>query len=208
MRRRVQPLQALRMLEGIVEPAERVAVFVAVLRNGEVEAVLRLEQHLCGADLQNVEDLARPFAREQQPAQLLKIGRLVLTQHDFEECLRLGRGQRLGICEQCQFPGRGARVGDCRDFLLLEVVGNAVARHLVGRIMRRPVVVLAQQATMPLIGVLGNGSAAESEPKITALKGRLSELGYFDGKNVYFYALRTRKSAGLMTRKLSVTESQ
>jgi hypothetical protein len=25
---------------------------------------------------------------------------------------------------------------------------------------------------------------------------------------VYFYALRTRKSAGLMTRKLSVTESQ
>ena len=125
------------MLEGIVEPAERVAVFVAVLRNGEVEAVLRLEQHLCGADLQNVEDLARPFAREQQPAQLLKIGRLVLTQHDFEECLRLGRGQRLGICKQCQFPRRGARVGDCRDFLLLEVVGNAVARHLVGRIPAR-----------------------------------------------------------------------
>jgi|HubBroStandDraft_6_1064221.scaffolds.fasta_scaffold3034917_1 hypothetical protein len=77
-----------------------------------------------------------------------------------------------------------------------------------GSTMLRPVVVLAQQATMPLIGVLGNGSAAESEPKITALKGRLSELGYFDGKNVYFYALRTRKSAGLMTRKLSVTESQ
>src|ERR1700682_4344342 len=29
------------------------------------------------------------------------------------------------------------RVGDCRDFLLLELVGNAVARHLVGRIPAR-----------------------------------------------------------------------
>src|SRR5580700_10418575 len=96
---RVQQLQALRMLEGIVEPAERVAVFVAVLRNREVQAVLRLEQYLCGADLQNVEDLARPLAREQKPAQLLEIGWLVLMQHDVEEGLRLGRGQRLGVCK-------------------------------------------------------------------------------------------------------------
>jgi hypothetical protein len=113
------------MLEGIVEPAERIAVFVAVLRNGEVEAVLRLEQHLSGADLQNIEDLARPFAGEQQGAQRLEIGRLVLMQHDFEECFRFGRGQRLGIRKQCRFHGRGARVGDCRDFLLLANTSSA-----------------------------------------------------------------------------------
>src|SRR6201999_4269900 len=61
---RVQQFQPLRMLEGIVEPAERVAIFVAVLRNREVETVLRLQQYLRCADLQDIEDLARPFARE------------------------------------------------------------------------------------------------------------------------------------------------
>ncbi len=38
-----------------------------------------------------------------------------------------------------------------------------------------------------------------------AVRGLAHLLGYFQ---LYPYALRTRKSAGLMTRKLSVTESQ
>jgi putative ABC transport system substrate-binding protein len=73
-----------------------------------------------------------------------------------------------------------------------------------GSTMLRPVVVLAQQATMPLIGVLGNGSAAESEPKITALKGRLSELGYFDGKNVL---IEYRWAEGHNDRLLGLADS-
>jgi putative tryptophan/tyrosine transport system substrate-binding protein len=73
-----------------------------------------------------------------------------------------------------------------------------------GSTMLRPVVVLAQQATMPLIGVLGNGSAAESEPKITALKGRLSELGYFDGKNVL---IEYRWAEGHNDRLLDLADS-
>ena len=73
-----------------------------------------------------------------------------------------------------------------------------------GSTMLRPVVVLAQQATMPLIGVLGNGSAAESEPKITALKGRLSELGYFDGKKVL---IEYRWAEGHNDRLLGLADS-
>src|SRR5262249_4776980 len=88
---RVQEFQALRVLEVVVEPAERVAVLVAWWRNGEVEAVLRLQQDLRGADLQDVENLARSLAGKQQPAQRLEMIRLVLMQHDIEEGLRLGR---------------------------------------------------------------------------------------------------------------------
>jgi ABC-type uncharacterized transport system substrate-binding protein len=55
-----------------------------------------------------------------------------------------------------------------------------------------------------LIGVLGNGSAAESEPKITALKGRLSELGYFDGKNVL---IEYRWAEGHNDRLLGLADS-
>ena len=58
------------MLEGVIEPAQRVAVFVAVLRDGEVGTVLGLEQHLRCAELKHIEDLARPSARKQQPAQV------------------------------------------------------------------------------------------------------------------------------------------
>ena len=52
----IEQLQPLRMLELVPEPAQRVAVLVAMLRQGEVEFVVRLEHDLGDADLDRVED--------------------------------------------------------------------------------------------------------------------------------------------------------
>jgi putative tryptophan/tyrosine transport system substrate-binding protein len=49
-----------------------------------------------------------------------------------------------------------------------------------------PVTSWAQQSTMPSIGFLGVGSAADSMPQITAVRRGLSELGFIEGKNVLF----------------------
>jgi putative ABC transport system substrate-binding protein len=49
-----------------------------------------------------------------------------------------------------------------------------------------PVAVRAQQSAMPLVGVLGSGSAAEAAPQLIALRRGLSELGYIEAKNVVF----------------------
>jgi len=57
------------------------------------------------------------------------------------------------------------------------------------------------------------GEADRSGPKFVARRSgrkgnRLQQKKFFGRFMVYPYALRTRKSAGLMMRKLSVTESQ
>src|ERR1700752_1176909 len=49
-----------------------------------------------------------------------------------------------------------------------------------------PATAWAQQLTMPSIGILVSGSAAEMVPQITAFRSGLSELGYIEGKNVRF----------------------
>ena len=77
------------MLEVVVEPAERVEILVAMLRDREVERVLRLEQDLSGADLEDIEDLARSLAGQQQAAQGFLMLRLVSMEHDVEERRRL-----------------------------------------------------------------------------------------------------------------------
>jgi putative tryptophan/tyrosine transport system substrate-binding protein len=53
-----------------------------------------------------------------------------------------------------------------------------------GGVMLWPVTVWAQQSTMPLIGILGVGSAAGAAAQITAFERGLSELGYIEGNNV------------------------
>ena len=68
---------------------------------------------------------------------MLQICRLVLVQDNLKKRLRLRRRQRLGVRKQRLLPGRGAGIGDGRDLLLLEVVGDTVARHLVGRVPAR-----------------------------------------------------------------------
>jgi len=47
-----------------------------------------------------------------------------------------------------------------------------------------PFAAWAQQSAMPLIGVLGSGSAADSVRQITAFRSGLSELDYIEGQNV------------------------
>ena len=127
----VEQLEPLRMIEGVVEPAERIAIFVAVLRGREVERVARLDQHLGGADLQHVENLARSLTGEQQAGDVLELGRLVLVERRVEQRLRLGERERFAVLQKRQFFLGGAGIGDGGYFLFLDVMGDAVARHFV-----------------------------------------------------------------------------
>jgi putative tryptophan/tyrosine transport system substrate-binding protein len=61
-----------------------------------------------------------------------------------------------------------------REFL--GVIGGAAAAW--------PLAVWAQQSAIPLVGVLGSGSAAGTVRQITAFHSGLSESGYTEGKNV------------------------
>src|SRR5262249_1829808 len=91
--RDVEQLEALAMLEGVVEPAEGVQILIAVLRDREVERVVGLEQDLSAADLEHVEDLAWALTGEQQPAQRLLDAGLLAVQHDVEEGVGLLLGE-------------------------------------------------------------------------------------------------------------------
>ena len=47
-----------------------------------------------------------------------------------------------------------------------------------------PVVARAQQPAMPVIGYLGQGTAATDQPRLVAVRQGLSEVGYVEGRNV------------------------
>ena len=69
-----EQLQPVRMLERVVEPADRVAVLVAVLRHRVVVRFAGLEDDLRRGDLDGVEDAARaPPALEQGHFRLVLI---------------------------------------------------------------------------------------------------------------------------------------
>jgi ABC-type uncharacterized transport system substrate-binding protein len=57
-------------------------------------------------------------------------------------------------------------------------------RGIAGSAVARPFAARAQQSTMPSIGILGVGSAADEVRQITAVRRGLSELGFVEGKNV------------------------
>src|SRR6185503_18448788 len=85
----IEQLEALRMLEVVIEPAESIEILVAMLRDGEIERVLCLEQDLSRADLEDIEDLARSLAGHQQVAQRFLMLWLVSMEYDVEERHRL-----------------------------------------------------------------------------------------------------------------------
>jgi putative ABC transport system substrate-binding protein len=55
---------------------------------------------------------------------------------------------------------------------------------LLGGAVGWPLAVRAQQAAMPVVGVLGGHTATEWRPFVAAFNEGLKELGYFDGQNV------------------------
>jgi putative tryptophan/tyrosine transport system substrate-binding protein len=55
---------------------------------------------------------------------------------------------------------------------------------LLGGAVAWPLAVYAQQAAMPVIGILGGNTGTEWLPFMTAFKLGLQEAGYVDGQNV------------------------
>jgi putative ABC transport system substrate-binding protein len=53
-----------------------------------------------------------------------------------------------------------------------------------GAAIARPLAAVGQQAGLPVVGILTNGSVATRKPFITAFLQDLAETGYIDGKNV------------------------
>jgi putative tryptophan/tyrosine transport system substrate-binding protein len=62
-----------------------------------------------------------------------------------------------------------------REFIMF--LGGAAAWPLAAR---------AQRAAMPIIGILGGGSAATDDFRVVALRQGLKEVGYVEGQNVAF----------------------
>ena len=109
----IEQLQPLRMLERVPEPALRVDVFVAVLRQGEVELVVGLDRDRGGADLDGVEERARALAGLQERREVGQLGGLGLAKDDLD--------QRLGL------PGVERRLVVGQDRALL--LGRAAVGH-------------------------------------------------------------------------------
>ena len=95
-----QQLEAVRMLEGVVEPGQRVAVLVAVLRHGEVVRRAGLQDVLRGGDLDGVEDPPRRPAAAQARDQRLDHGELAAAGDRVHEHRLLGRAERGVLGEQ------------------------------------------------------------------------------------------------------------
>src|SRR5438093_743222 len=95
-----QKLQAVRVLERVVEPADRVAVLVAVLRHRVVVGLAGLENDLGRRDLDCVEDAARAPAGFEQGHQRVHDGELALAGDDVDQHRFFGRRERRGLGEQ------------------------------------------------------------------------------------------------------------
>ena len=114
----------MRVLEGIIEPPERIAVLEAVLRHREVVRVARLEDHLRRGDLDRIEDPPRSPARLEQRHQRLDDGGLPLADDRVDQHRLLGRGEGRVLTEQLLIAA-------------VEQVLDDVAAHLVGRVPAR-----------------------------------------------------------------------
>src|SRR6266480_1550982 len=55
---------------------------------------------------------------------------------------------------------------------------------LLGTMAAWPLAARAQQASLPVIGILGGNTGTEWQPFVTAFKLGLQEAGYVDGQNV------------------------
>ena len=75
-----------------------------------------------------------------------------------------------------------------------------------------PFLAHAQQATPPVVGVLGDSTAEASQPRLAGLRRGLAEMGFVEGKNVALeprwaegdYDLLPRLAADLVRRRVAV----
>jgi ABC-type uncharacterized transport system substrate-binding protein len=82
----------------------------------------------------------------------------------------------------------------------------------VGAAVAFPFLAHAQQATLPVVGVLGDATAEASQPRLAGLRRGLAEMGFVEGKNVVLeprwaegdYDLLPRLAADLVRRRVAV----
>ena len=123
--------------EVLHEPAVGAHVLVAVLGHREVVRVPGLDHGLGGSDPDRVEEVAEPLSGLEELGDALGPGRLGLPNEPVNEIARLGRGERLVVGDEGPLALRRAGVRDGGDPILLDVDGDRVARHLVGRVPAR-----------------------------------------------------------------------
>src|SRR5216683_207 len=129
--------QAPRMVEVIAEPAESVAVFVAMHRHGEVDRIARLEHDLPYGELHYVDDSPWVLPRLQKRADALDVGRLALPKQSVDQVRLLFCVEGARVLEQrALFPGNAA-VGNRVQHLALDEHLRRVAGHFVGRVPTR-----------------------------------------------------------------------
>src|SRR5262245_3194249 len=95
-----QELEAVRVLEGVEEPAHRVAVFVAVLRHRVRVGIAGLHDELGGGELDGVDDLAMTLARLEQGHDQIDEGRLLPAEDRVLQRQRLHRSEVAVVGEQ------------------------------------------------------------------------------------------------------------
>ena len=112
------------MLEAVVEPRQRVAVLVGVLRHREVVGRAGLEDHLRGGDLDRVENAPRTTARLQQRDERVDYRPLALACEGVDQHRLFRRRQRRLLPQQL-------------GVATVQQVLDHVAAHLVRRIPAR-----------------------------------------------------------------------
>ena len=109
-----------------------------MLRHRKVVGAIGVEHDLGCRQLDRVDDPARRFAGQQQGADLLDIGGLVLADQRVDQLLALGLAHHPGVGQQRPLALGGPALRHRVDLFALDKDRDDIAGHLVDRVPARP----------------------------------------------------------------------